>query len=56
MKISGDDELKLMITGHLDFLKERTNSKKIDFIVDKLKESDKNVFTIKGKHIRFKFS
>jgi len=56
LKIYGDEGLKLMILRHFEFLKGRTNSRKIEFVVDKLDKSDRNVFTIKEKQIGVKFS
>ena len=49
--ISCEEELKNKISSQLEFLKTRTNSKKIDFVATLQKEKFKNTteFIIKGK-------
>ena len=49
IKISCDSELKKMLEKNIDFIKERTNSKKINFVDGELKNAIK--FTIKQKEI-----
>ncbi len=55
LELSLNGNLKDMLQNHLSFLKERTNSKKINFVDDKTLEG-KNVFTIKERKISFNFS
>jgi isoleucyl-tRNA synthetase len=55
LKISTDSELKKMLSKNLHFLKERTNSKKLDFVDGKL--GGKQIsFKIKEKKISIIFS
>lgn len=54
LRISSDKELREMLKKHILFLKERTNSKEINFA--ELEQKNKNVFTIKGKQISLKIS
>jgi isoleucyl-tRNA synthetase len=52
LEIGVGNGLKKILEKHLEFLKERTNSKKLIFVDDKIE----NVFTIKGENIGVKFS
>ncbi len=54
LKISTEKELRTMLGGHLEFLKERVNAKKIEFSEEILKESFE--FEIKGKKSKITFS
>ena len=55
LKISVDSELKYMLQKHLSFIQDRTNSRRIDFVDDKI--SGKAIeFEIKGKKIFVLFS
>jgi len=55
LKITTDNELKENLAGMINYLKERTNSKRIEF-VDGKSLPDGNDFEVKGKKITIVFS
>ena len=55
LKLSVDSDVKYMLENNLSFIKERTNSKSVDF-VDGKKEKEMIKFKIKDKEISIKFS
>ncbi|MAG27360.1 isoleucine--tRNA ligase [Candidatus Pacearchaeota archaeon] len=55
LKLGVDDGLKKMLGPWTDFLKERTNSEKIEFVDGKI-EKKENLFTVREKQIAFEFS
>jgi isoleucyl-tRNA synthetase len=54
LKLYVDSDLKDMLEKHIEFLKERTNSKKIEFIVGKMPKKASE-FKIKGKRVASEF-
>jgi isoleucyl-tRNA synthetase len=54
LKVATEKSIESLLKKHSEFLKERVNAKKIDFVDGKLK--DENEFVVKGKIIRVAFS
>lgn len=56
LKVYSDKETNEMFRENAEFIKERTNSKKVDFIDGEIKESEGIVFTVKERQIKVFFS